>query len=162
MRRAIPKTTSTPPTVTATKTRWPATRRGFTLAGTGALAAWFAGWRTPAQALSTTRDITDMTWMEVRDAIKAGFGTVMVPSGGLEQNGPHMVIGKHDYIVAWAARRIAAEAQEAPPARVAGQSVLSVVNCPASVPVIAKLIGLLAWVPVLVIVTCWVPVSPGA
>jgi creatinine amidohydrolase/Fe(II)-dependent formamide hydrolase-like protein len=60
-----------------------------------------------------TRDITDMTWMEVRDAIKSGLDTVIVPSGGLEQNGPHMIIGKHDYIVAWAARRIAAELGDA-------------------------------------------------
>ncbi len=50
-----------------------------------------------------------MTWQEVRDAIQAGNRTVIVPSGGLEQNGPHMVIAKHDYIVTWAARRIAAE-----------------------------------------------------
>ena len=50
-----------------------------------------------------------MTWLEVRDAVSAGSRIAIVPSGGLEQNGPHMVIGKHDYIVAWAARRIAAE-----------------------------------------------------
>jgi creatinine amidohydrolase/Fe(II)-dependent formamide hydrolase-like protein len=54
-----------------------------------------------------------MTWIEVRDAIAAGARTVIVPSGGLEQNGPHMVIGKHDFIVAWAARRIAAELGDA-------------------------------------------------
>ncbi len=112
LRRAAPKAAGTPPVVAASS-RWQATRRGVALAGTGALAAWLAGGRRPAQALSTTRDIADMTWMEVRDAVKAGFGTVIVPSGGLEQNGPHMVIGKHDYIVAWAARRIAAELGDA-------------------------------------------------
>lgn len=88
-------------------------RRYVVLAGVGAVGAALAGWRQAARALSTTREITDMTWMEVRDAIKAGFDTVIVPSGGLEQNGPHMVIGKHDYIVAWAARRIAAELGDA-------------------------------------------------
>lgn len=113
MRRAAPERPGTPPVPPATKIRWPITRRWFALAGAGALAAWLPGWRQPAQALSLTRDITDMTWMEVRDAIKAGFGTVIVPSGGLEQNGPHMIIGKHDYIVAWAARRIAAELGDA-------------------------------------------------
>lgn len=113
LRRAVSKRASTPIIAVGATSRWPTTRRGFALAGTGVLAAWLAGWRRPAQALSTTRDIADMTWMEVRDAIKAGFGTVIVPSGGLEQNGPHMVIGKHDYIVAWAARRIAAELGDA-------------------------------------------------
>ena len=88
-------------------------RRYLVLAGVGALGAVAAGWRQPARALSVTRDIADMTWVEVRDAIKAGADTAIVPSGGLEQNGPHMVIGKHDYIAAWAARRIAAELGDA-------------------------------------------------
>ena len=33
----------------------------------------------------------------------------IVPTGGIEQNGPHMVLGKHDYIVRQAADRIAHE-----------------------------------------------------
>jgi creatinine amidohydrolase/Fe(II)-dependent formamide hydrolase-like protein len=77
--------------------------------GAGVIGALCTRWLRPAQALANTCEIADMTWMEVRDAIQAGARTVIVPSGGLEQNGPHMVIGKHDYIVAWAARRIAAE-----------------------------------------------------
>ena len=88
---------------------WAVRRRTLAMAVAGALGVGVAGWRRPAQALSATREIADMTWIEVRDAIKAGLGTVIVPSGGIEQNGPHMVIGKHDRIVAWAARRIAAE-----------------------------------------------------
>ena len=88
-------------------------RRYLVLAGLGALGALAAGRRQPARALSMTREIADMTWVEVRDAIRAGVDTAIVPSGGLEQNGPHMVIGKHDYIVAWAARRIAAELGDA-------------------------------------------------
>jgi creatinine amidohydrolase len=84
-------------------------RRYLALAGAGAVGALFTKWLQPARALTSTREMTDMTWMEVRDAIQVGRTTVIVPSGGLEQNGPHMIIGKHDYIVAWAARRIAAE-----------------------------------------------------
>lgn len=38
-----------------------------------------------------------MTSYEIRDAIAAGKTTVIVPSGGTEQNGPAMAIGKHDY-----------------------------------------------------------------
>jgi creatinine amidohydrolase len=59
--------------------------------------------------LPDTRQISDMTWVEVRSAIDQGYTTVIVPSGGLEQNGPHMVIGKHDYIVKYAAEQIATE-----------------------------------------------------
>ena len=85
-------------------------RRSFLATITaGAVVGLFARWLQPARALPTTREIADMTWIEVRDAIQAGRWTVIVPSGGLEQNGPHMVIGKHDAIVSWAARRIAAE-----------------------------------------------------
>lgn len=44
-------------------------------------------------------DIADMTWVELRQAIEQGYTTVIVPSGGIEENGPHMVLGKHDQIV---------------------------------------------------------------
>jgi len=54
--------------------------------------------------------LEDMTWVEVRSALAAGYTTVLVPTGGVEQNGPHMILGKHDYIVAAAARRIAKDA----------------------------------------------------
>ena len=54
-------------------------------------------------------ELKDMTWVEVSSAQKAGFTTVVVPTGGIEQNGPHMILGKHDYIVGSAAVRIAKE-----------------------------------------------------
>ena len=59
--------------------------------------------------LPGTIRIAEMTWVEVRSAIDAGYTRVIVPSGGIEQNGPHMVLGKHDYIVGWTAERIATE-----------------------------------------------------
>ena len=37
--------------------------------------------------------IEDLTWMEVRDALKEGKDTVLVPTGGVEQNGPYLVTG---------------------------------------------------------------------
>ena len=40
-----------------------------------------------------------MTSYEIRDAIASGKTTVIVPSGGTEQNGPGMVIGKHNFRV---------------------------------------------------------------
>jgi creatinine amidohydrolase/Fe(II)-dependent formamide hydrolase-like protein len=42
--------------------------------------------------------IEDLTWMEVRDALRAGKKTAIVPTGGVEQNGPYLVTGKH-YVV---------------------------------------------------------------
>lgn len=61
----------------------------------------------PARALPASLDVADMTWPEVRAAIAAGRRTVIVPSGGVEQNGPHMILGKHDHIVREGARRVA-------------------------------------------------------
>jgi creatinine amidohydrolase/Fe(II)-dependent formamide hydrolase-like protein len=48
-----------------------------------------------------------LTWVEVRDAIKAGKTTAIVPTGGTEQNGPHMVLGKHNILVKYKAGEIA-------------------------------------------------------
>jgi creatinine amidohydrolase/Fe(II)-dependent formamide hydrolase-like protein len=59
--------------------------------------------------LPSTVSVADMTWVEVRSAIEAGYTRAIVPSGGIEQNGPHMILGKHDHIVAWTAERIARE-----------------------------------------------------
>ncbi len=59
--------------------------------------------------LPNTLKMADMTWVEVRSAIAQGYTRVIVPSGGIEQNGPHMILGKHDHIVGFAAERIAAE-----------------------------------------------------
>ena len=51
--------------------------------------------------------IEELTWVEVRDALKAGKTTIIFPTGGTEQNGPHMVLGKHNYIVKHTAEQIA-------------------------------------------------------
>jgi creatinine amidohydrolase/Fe(II)-dependent formamide hydrolase-like protein len=59
--------------------------------------------------LPDTLRMADMTWVEVRSAIAQGYTRVIVPSGGIEQNGPHMILAKHDHIVGFAAERIAAE-----------------------------------------------------
>ena len=41
-------------------------------------------------------DIEEMTSPELKARIAAGTTTVLVPIGGTEQNGPHMVLGKHN------------------------------------------------------------------
>lgn len=52
--------------------------------------------------------------------------------------------------------------QVAPPARNVGQLVLAMPNLEAFVPPVLTLSSVVLCVPVLVMVTCWVPVSPGA
>ncbi|MGE3334572.1 MAG: creatininase family protein [Rhodospirillaceae bacterium] len=41
----------------------------------------------------------DMTWMDVRDAMKAGKTTVIIATGGIEPNGPWIRLGKHNWIL---------------------------------------------------------------
>ncbi|HEY5724833.1 MAG TPA: creatininase family protein [Methylomirabilota bacterium] len=40
--------------------------------------------------------LEELTWTEVRDAVRAGKTTIIIPAGGTEQNGPHMAVGKHN------------------------------------------------------------------
>lgn len=69
---------------------------------TGALMAQAApGWAQRSVYLE------ELTWTEVRDAIMAGKTTVIIPSGGTEQNGPHMVLGKHNVRVKYTSGEIA-------------------------------------------------------
>ncbi len=51
--------------------------------------------------------LEELTWIEVREALKAGHTTILFPTGGTEQNGPHMVLGKHNFIVKYTAEQIA-------------------------------------------------------
>jgi creatinine amidohydrolase len=48
-----------------------------------------------AQAPDTVL-LEELTWTEVRDAVRAGKTTIIIPAGGTEQNGPHMALGKHN------------------------------------------------------------------
>lgn len=51
--------------------------------------------------------LDELTWIEVRDAIREGVTTIIVPTAGTEQKGPHMVLGEHKFVVNYAAERIA-------------------------------------------------------
>jgi len=41
----------------------------------------------------------ELTWLEVRNALEEGMTTVIVATGGVEQNGPFLVTGKHNYVL---------------------------------------------------------------
>lgn len=60
-----------------------------------------------AWAAPESVQLDEMTWTEVRDALRAGATTVIIPVGGTEQNGPHMALGKHNFRARTLAARIA-------------------------------------------------------
>jgi creatinine amidohydrolase/Fe(II)-dependent formamide hydrolase-like protein len=64
---------------------------------------------TPAAASQPVDSVylEDLTWVEVRDAIAAGKTTAIIPTGGTEQNGPHMALGKHNAILKVTMDRVA-------------------------------------------------------
>jgi creatinine amidohydrolase len=68
------------------------------VAATAALAA------TPPAA---TVFVEELTWTELRDDLRAGRTTLIIPCGGTEQNGPHMTLGKHNVRVKALSGRIA-------------------------------------------------------
>jgi creatinine amidohydrolase len=51
--------------------------------------------------------IEDLTWPEVHDAIAGGATTAIYYAGSTEQNGPHMALGKHNFVARYVAGRIA-------------------------------------------------------
>jgi creatinine amidohydrolase len=51
--------------------------------------------------------IEELTWMEVRDALRAGKTTALIVTGGVEQNGPYLATGKHSIILEATAEAIA-------------------------------------------------------
>ncbi len=67
----------------------------------------------PARAGAQPVMMEAMTWQEVQERLDGGATTVLVPTGGTEQNGPHMALGKHNVIVVETARRIAVELGDA-------------------------------------------------
>lgn len=88
----------------------------------GALGAFGAGpIALSAQDLDAPRPIAgtntvlveEMTWMEVRDALADGMTTVIVGTGGIEQNGPYVAAGKHNFVLEATTQAIARELGDA-------------------------------------------------
>lgn len=63
----------------------------------------------PSLAAQRSVYIEDLTWPEVQQAIRAGKSSAIICTGSTEQNGPHMAIGKHNFIARWVAGAIAIE-----------------------------------------------------
>lgn len=54
-------------------------------------------------------ELRNLTWLELRDRLRSGYTRVIVPTGGIEQNGPFVVLGKHDLIVEAVSLKLAAD-----------------------------------------------------
>ncbi|MFK7863279.1 MAG: creatininase family protein [Pseudohongiellaceae bacterium] len=50
-------------------------------------------------AASSSLWIEELTSLEIRDAIAAGKSTVIISTGGIEENGPYLATGKHNFIL---------------------------------------------------------------
>ena len=51
--------------------------------------------------------LEELSWTELRDLIRSGKTTIIVPIGGTEQNGPQMALGKHNRRVQLLSERVA-------------------------------------------------------
>ena len=66
----------------------------------------------PIEALDSVW-MEQLTWMEVRDAIRDGKTTALILTGGVESNGPHLATGKHNYALAVMGEAIARKLDDA-------------------------------------------------
>ncbi|TCT05320.1 creatininase family protein [Paralcaligenes ureilyticus] len=51
--------------------------------------------------------LEDLTWTELRDLVRAGKTTIIIPIGGTEQSGPYVALGKHNERVRVLSQKIA-------------------------------------------------------
>ena len=52
----------------------------------------------PIEGIDSVR-VEELTWMEIRDLQRQGTDTILIATGGVEQNGPYLAAGKHNYIL---------------------------------------------------------------
>jgi creatinine amidohydrolase len=81
-----------------------------------AMLACIAGNGQPAKAqgfieaeMMVSLHLEEMTWPEIQNAIQYGYTNVIIPTAGIEQNGPHMPLYKNRKIVRANAHTIARE-----------------------------------------------------
>src|SRR6266566_7338654 len=61
----------------------------------------------PTAQAADTVFLEELTWTELRDLVRSGKTTIIIPIGGTEQNGPHMALGKHNLRVRYLSEKIA-------------------------------------------------------
>ena len=71
------------------------------------LCALHASFHRAEAAAPQTVFLEEMTWTELRDRIRDGATTIIVPVGGTEQSGPDIALGKHNVRVKILSEKIA-------------------------------------------------------
>lgn len=51
--------------------------------------------------------LEELTWQEVKQAMEDGYTRILIPTAGTEQNGAHLVLGKHHFVMRHTAEQIA-------------------------------------------------------
>jgi sterol desaturase/sphingolipid hydroxylase (fatty acid hydroxylase superfamily)/creatinine amidohydrolase/Fe(II)-dependent formamide hydrolase-like protein len=86
-------------------------RRNVVYCGFGALIAVYGSvfmLTSVKQAEFHGPNIENMTWLDVHEAVnRDGFDSIIIPTGGTEQNGPFVTLGKHNFIIRQTAEQIA-------------------------------------------------------
>lgn len=72
-------------------------RAGPTMLASALAAALLPAASAHAQAPPSSVFIEELTWMEIRDRVEAGYTTALILTGGVESNGPYLASGKHNY-----------------------------------------------------------------
>lgn len=60
-----------------------------------------------AQSAPPSLFFEDLTFNEIRDAVAAGYRTIIVPTGGVEDKGPQMAMGEHNMVITYTSEQIA-------------------------------------------------------
>jgi creatinine amidohydrolase len=87
--------------------RLPLQRRAAAILPLIALCALVSPSRVAVAQAPDTVQLEQLTWTEIRDAVRRGKTTIIIPVGGTEQSGPYMAVGKHNVRVAVLSDRIA-------------------------------------------------------
>jgi creatinine amidohydrolase/Fe(II)-dependent formamide hydrolase-like protein len=73
----------------------------------GCALAAIPAWANSSAIGASSVFLEDWTSLELRERVASGTTTVLIPIGGTEQNGPHMVLGKHNVRVRLLSEQIA-------------------------------------------------------
>ena len=71
----------------------------FVLIFLGLQFAWIVHAQNLSKLTPDTLWMEEMTWMELQHHTANGFKSVILPTGGIEQNGPFIALGKHNKVI---------------------------------------------------------------
>lgn len=83
-----------------------------------------------AQGAGASYYLEELTWQEVAARMTTGTNTIIIPTGGTEQNGPAIAIGKHNWVVGYTSGAIAKALGNALAAPVIGYVPEGMINPP--------------------------------